>query len=116
MDIKQLFSTWKEVFSNWRYVKIMIFVSLIFYTFNVLVSNWKNIFGIYSSFGFFETVKFLFIFWIGFKSTILSHSFVSLIVISILFGVLVSLISYKLSFNSLVNKKAGFFGISGMFL
>ncbi len=116
MESRQLFRTWKGIFSNWKYVTIMIFMSILFYSSNVLVSSWKNLAGIYPTFGFFETLRFFFTLWAGFKSTIILHSFISLIIISILFGVLASLIFYKLSFNTLINKKLGFLGSIGIFL
>ena len=116
MGWRQIFDTWKRVFTNWKYLTATIITAVVFYSFNVLISSWKNLIVFYSSFGFFKTVKFLFILWIGFKSTVILHSFISLIIVSILLGMLISLIFYKLRFNILRDKKASFFGGVGIFL
>lgn len=111
----QIFSTWKKVFGNWKYLITAGAISIIFYSLNVLISSWKNLATFYPDFGFFKTIEFFFILWIGFKSNIIYHSFLSLIVISILFGVLISLVLYKSRFNTLTDKKFGLFGWFGIF-
>jgi len=111
----QIFSTWKEVFGNWRYLITAVVISIIFYSFNVLISSWQNLRALYPSIGFLGTINFFFISWLGFKSTIIFHSFISLIIISILFGILISLILFKSRFNITENKKVGLFGWFGIF-
>lgn len=116
MELKNIFNAWKNVFSSWKYITILIFTAIIFYSLNVLISSWQNMKTIYPSLGFFNTVKFFFVSWLGFSSTVIFHSFVSLIIISILFGMLISLIFYRLRFNISGNKKVGLFGGIGIFL
>lgn len=116
MNLKEIVNTWKNVFKNWRYVSVMLIVAILFYSLNVLISSWQNLRAIYPSLGFLGTVNFFFISWLGFKSTIIFHSFISLIIISILFGILISLILFKSRFNILENKKIGLFGGVGIFL
>ncbi len=112
-----MFSTWKKVFTNWRYLAVAIIIALTFYSANVLISSWSSLTAFYPTFGFFGTIKFFFILFIGFKKTILFHSFVSLVVISILFGALFSLIVYKVSIgNEADGKEIGLFGSIGLFL
>lgn len=114
---KQIFSTWKKVFTNWKYLTATAIIALAFYLVNVLVSSWSSLTGFYSTFGFFGTIKFFLILFFGFKETIMFHSFVSLIVISIFFGLLFSLVGYKISIGQGTDgKKIGLFGSIGLFL
>lgn len=116
MKLKNRFNVWRNVFGNWKYVIITVFIAVTFYSLNVLISSWQNVRALYPSLGFFNTVKFFFVSWFGFKSTIIFHSFVSLIIISILFGTLISLILYKSKLNMSGNKKVGLFGGIGIFI
>src|SRR3989344_423647 len=96
MEWKNISVTWKKVFTNWRYLALMLVVAFVFYLINVTISSWKSLIGFYSTLGLFNTVKFFLILFLGFKETIQFSSFVSLITISLLLGMLVSLIGYKL--------------------
>lgn len=116
MEWKPIFNIWRKVFTNWKYLIATAIVALAFYSLNVLISGWSSLTGFYPTLGFFGTIRFFFILWVGFKSTIILHSFISLIIIGILLGILVSLIFYKLSFNSLKDKKIGLLGSIGLFL
>ncbi|MBS3099480.1 hypothetical protein J4462_04670 [Candidatus Pacearchaeota archaeon] len=116
MEWKQIFSTWKKVFTNWRYLITALIVALVFYSINVLISSWSSLTGFYSTFGFFGTIKFFFILFFGFKETIILHSFISLIIISTLFGMLFSLVGYKVSIGQGSDgKKIGLFGSTALF-
>lgn len=117
MEWRQMFGTWKKVFTNWRYMTTTSIIALAFYSINVLVSSWSSLTGFYSTLGFFQTIKFYRILFFGFKETIMFHSFVSLVVISILFGMLFSLVGYKVSIGrGSDGKKIGLFGSMGLFL
>src|SRR3989338_4466713 len=117
MEWKQIFSTWKKVFTNWKYLAVTIVIAFSFYSINVLVSSWSSLTGFYSTLGFFQTIKFFFILFFGFKETIMFHSFVSLIVISVLFGMLFSLVGYKVKIGQGTDgKRVGLFGGVGLFL
>ena len=117
MEWKKMFSTWKKIFTNWRYLIITLIIALAFYSINVLVSSWRSLIGFYSTLGFFQTIKFFFILFFGFKETIMFHSFISLIIISILFGMLFSLVEYKVRIGQGTGgKKVGLFGGIGLFL
>ena len=117
MEWKQIFSTLKKVFTNWKYLVFTIIIALTFYSANVLVSSWNSLIGFYSIFGFFGAINFFLTLFIGFKETIMFHSFFSLIAISILFGVLFSLVGYKVSIGyGSDGKKIGLFGGAGLFL
>lgn len=117
MGLKQIFITWKKVFTNWKYLTATLIIALVFYSINVLISNWKSLIEFYSTLGLFNTIKFFFTLFLGFKETILFYSFVSLVIISILLGMLFSLIGYKIYVGKGSDgKKIGFFGGVGIFL
>lgn len=114
---RQVFRLWKNIFSNWKYLKIAIIVAFLFYSLNVLVSSWSTLNGFYSTLGLFSTIKLFFILFFGFKETMMFHSFISLITISILFGILVCLLKYKINLGEQINKnKLGIWGSIGLFL
>src|SRR3989338_9381740 len=117
MGWRQIFGTWRKVFTNWKCLAVTIIIALSFYSANVFVSSWSSLKGFYSTLGFFQTIKFFFILFAGFKETIMFHSFISLIIISILFGMLFSLVEYKVRIGQGTGgKKVGLFGGIGLFL
>jgi len=95
MATKDILRVWKLVFSNWKYTLSAVIVALGFYSLNVLIANYTNLVSFYSSLGFLGTIKFFFVLAIGFGALVKTHSFISLIIVSILFGMLLSLTVYK---------------------
>ena len=116
MNLKEFFSTWKKVFSNWKYVALSVIIALTFYSFNVFMKNYNSLISFYNQFGLLESIKLFFSFFIGFKETTLTSSFISLIFITILFGILFSLIIYKTKMIKSVSGKTGIFTTTGIFL
>ena len=114
--IKDVVSVCKDVFSNWKYVMLAMVTGLVYYTINVLISNVENL-AFYNKFGFFGGIKFFFGLFLGFKNRIFFSSFLSLMAIAILFGMLFSLIIYRTKMiKSTSGKMMGFFGTTGIFL
>ena len=108
---------WKTIFSDWKYTTLAIVIAFLFYFLNVLISSWSSLVGSYPSFGFFGTIKFFFILAWGFKGIIFLHSYISVIFISVLFGMLFSLVGYKINLGKgYGGKNVGFFGGIGIFL
>ncbi len=108
--IRIVFSTLKDVFSNFRYVVLSFVVALLFYALNVLIANWRALASFYPSLGFFGTFKLFLLFMVGFINLVKLHSYISLIIISILLGILFSLIYYKsVVIRGVGNRKLGFF-------
>lgn len=109
MNLKEITSVWKKVFSSWRYLLSLVLIAISFFVINVIIKNFSTIKSFYISSGFFGTLKFILILTIGFRVTTTTGSFISLIVISILLGMLFSLIFYKI----VVIKTAGKIGLLG---
>lgn len=117
MGREQIFSTWKKVFSNWKYLTAAIIVAFSFYTITVLISSWRSLIDFYSTLGAINTIKFFLALFIGFKETVMFHSFVSLVIISFLIGILFSLVVYKTLIGKTNDgKKIGLFSSIGIFL
>ncbi len=115
--VKVIPGIWKTVFKNWRYQIIAIVFAVLFYSFNVLVASLKTLRDFYSSQGVFQTTKFFMELFFGFKETIKFHSYISLVIISILLGILFSLIAFKINLGKETDtKKIGFFASIGVFL
>ena len=107
---------WKKVFSNVKYVFIAIIIAILFYALNVLIANYKTIASFYISLRFLGTIKFFLILMFSFYNLILFSSFISLVIISILLGMLFSLISYRINILKQAKGKLGLFATLGIFL
>ncbi|NCN51381.1 hypothetical protein GW931_00005 [archaeon] len=106
----------KEVFSKRKYLFITFLISIFFYSLNVIISSWR-VFGEFSSDkSFFGAIKvFLFLF-LNMGQIMKMSSWISLILISVLLGILFSLIFYKVKMNFSSDNKIGLLGIFGVFL
>ena len=113
---KELFSVWKKVFGNWRYLTLTVIVAVVFYSLNVIIKSYESLISLYSQIGLLGSIKLFFSFFIGFKSTTFIGVFISIILVSILLGILFSLIAYKTKMIKSVSGKTGFFVTSGIFL
>jgi len=111
------FQNLKLVFSNLNYLIIAILIAFFFYALNVLIFGYKFFIHAFSSYEFFNALKFIMNLLIGFNETVLFASYITVITISILFGILFSLIIYKIKFAKETNKKkVGILTKVGIFL
>lgn len=116
MEIKRVAKYLRRVFSNGRYLMFGIVIAILFYALNVFIANFRTLIGFYPSLGFLRTVKLFFSLMIGFRNLIFISSFISLVIISLLIGMLFSLIFYKSRYISKENGKLGFISGIGIFL
>ena len=107
---------WKRIFSNLKYSLSVIIIAILFYAINVLIANYRTIINFYSSLGFLGTIKLFITLSINFYSAILLSSYISLIIISLLLGMLFSLIFYKISILKKTSTKSGVLASLGIFL
>ncbi len=113
----QIFQNLKIVFKDKKYLLIFLIVSFIFYLINVFISGGNKPWEFYSTLSFFGTMGFGLNLLTSFWKTVEVYSFISLVLISLLVGILVSLIFYKINLGkSIDNKKLGIFGSAGIFL
>jgi len=116
MNLSVITTIWKRVFRNWKYVVLTVFIAISFYSVNAIISNWKTLTSLYSSLNFLGTFKLFLILLVGFGNTIKLHSYISLIIISVLFGLLFSLITYKTITIKATTGKTGVFASLGIFI
>ncbi|NCO11624.1 hypothetical protein GW924_03405 [Candidatus Pacearchaeota archaeon] len=116
MNRQRIFFTWRDVFRNWKYLLLTAVISILFYSFNAVVGNWKSLSLFYEPLGFLGSIKFFFILLWSFGNTIKFSSFISLILVSILFGVLFSLLAYKTRMVKTAIGKTSVFASIGIFI
>jgi len=114
LDLQSFFGVWKKVFSKPWYVVLSVAIALIFYLGNIFIINHNNIILFYHLFGL-GIVSSLPSLLLA-KGLILTSSLVTLILISILFGILFSLILYKAKMIKSVSGKTGIVASIGIFL
>lgn len=113
---KKIFYAWKETFKDWRYIVLAAIVACIFYSLDIFFSNFKSVISLASNEGFFAMMKA----FPGFTAVYINffpiRFFISLITLSILFGMLFSLIAYKTRMIKTASGKVGIFVTLGIFL
>ena len=115
--MNKMFRFWKEVFSHFKYITSTLIIALLFYSLNVVILNFRTILSFYSYLGFLGSIKLFLSFLIDLEETIKIGSFISLIIISMLLGLLFSLISYKTNtLKKANNKSLGFISSIGVIL
>ncbi len=105
----------KKIFVQKRYFLFLFSISLIFFLLNVVINNIRII-GIMFSEGFLNGMIFLGRIIIGFKETILVSTFIFVIIISLLIGLLFTVMIYRVSSIRKINGQIGVFGAIGIFL
>ena len=107
---------WKDVFGKWRYCLLLIFIAVLFYSLNIIITSWRSLADFYSTGGFIWMLNLFFNIFVSFKSIIPGSSAI-LIIVSILLGILFSMLIYKAHFNiSFKDEEAGVIGGIGAFL
>ncbi len=108
---------WKKVFGNWRYGFLSLVIALGFYLFNVILVNYQTLFSFFPYLSVLEFTELFFYLSVGLKEVMELSSFISLIVVSILLGVLFSLIFYKAKLTRNFDVEGtGFISSLGIFL
>ena len=112
-----VFAIWRIIFSRPKYFLTAVLVAAAFYLTNVVIASYKTIASFYS-YGLLETIKLLVILALGFSSTIKLHSFITLIISSLLLGMLFSIALFKVQLKdrSISYKKSRLLGSLGIFL
>jgi len=116
MNTKEFFTVWKGVFSRKRYIAYALLVMFVFYTLNVVIVDYKNIVAVYGSRGFFDFLSTIPFFYIGLKNLTLLSSFITLLLIMVLVGILFSLIFFRAGMIKNTFRKTGLLSSFGIFL
>jgi hypothetical protein len=115
-EISKLFDLWKRMFSSFRYVVILVVVGFFFYMLNGLLMNVTNIGSFYNLLGFFGTLKVLFFGSLDLVNQLTLFAAFGTVILSVMVGMLVSLLSYRYSMRVKTSVKGGVFSGIGMFL
>ena len=95
--IKRSFINLRHVFLKIKYVILALVFGALFYLLNLFISTSGNILSFYRTQGLSKIISFTFNLFVNFRSTILLSSFIMIIVLSFLTGILFSLIFYKIN-------------------
>ena len=116
MNVKDFFFTLKNVFGNWKYSLLAIFIALFFYSLNVFIASYRTIEAVYLGEGLIKSVIVFFKFFIDFRSITFNDIFINVIIISVLLGILLGMIAYKTTMLKTFSGKTGFLTTGGIFL
>lgn len=114
--LKKSFISIERVFSKIKYVIMALAFGFLFYLLNFLITAFDNISSFYRGQGLKELVPFTFNLFVGFKGSILPSSFMSMVVLSLLTGILFSLVLYKVNLRKNISPNTSILGGIGMFL
>jgi hypothetical protein len=110
-----IFNSFRAVYSEKKYWAISLAVAILFYVLNVLVLSFSTVKSFFEIEGIFKGFDFLFTLSLGLHEAIKFYSFVGLILTSILLGILVSLITYKVRAQAAFSKKTSLLTSFGIF-
>lgn len=116
MSSSTVISAWKEVFSRRKYWMVLAGAALLFYILNALITSWRTIVSVISELGISTGSIVVFNILAGFWKVMPVSSAVTLILISILTGMLIALMLYKFEFTRETSARAGVFSSIALFL
>jgi hypothetical protein len=115
--IGEVLTVWKKVFREKKYIFLVLVFGFVFYLLNGFILNISNIKTFYLLFGFFGSMKHFFLLSFNFASLITTLSMIGIIFLSLLVGMMLSILVYRFK---LMQKgevgKVGLFGSIGLFL
>ena len=115
MGIKEATSGFFEVLKKWKYLTLSIIVAILFYLINIFLSNFKYIVPTFKK-GILKFLEALLMDAISYPQFFTYKSFIGLIILSLLFGFLISLITYKTKMLKNFSGETGFLTSAGIFL
>src|SRR3989344_3926569 len=112
--MKDVLKAWKNVFGKFNYLALALISGFVFFAFNAIIGNIGVVKEFYIKYGFAEGSKFLFNLVFGFWHVINKTSYISLVLTSIMFGMLVSMIFFKVNSNVRVRKRNSITSVVGV--
>lgn len=114
--VKKSFVNLGTLLSNIKYVILALLIGFLFYLLNFFITTFGNISSFYRAQGLGKIVQFTFNLFVSFKGSILLSSFISMIVLSLLTGILFSLVLYKVNLRKNISPNTSILAGIGMFL
>jgi len=93
-DVKSVFVVLKKVFGNKKYLKIGIIVAFVFYLLNGFIVSRPRFIEFFELYGFLAVWK-LFIVSINYSYEILPETFIGIVILSLLVGMIIGLLVYR---------------------
>ena len=115
MKIQELLMVWKTVFTR-KYSLLAIIVAAIFYLFNVIIKNVDTIVALADIADTKTALIFVWSLAFGFYATVTIASYISLIAISLLIGIVVALLVFKIKVARASRTRGGISSGLGIFL
>ncbi|NCN98730.1 hypothetical protein COU62_02390 [Candidatus Pacearchaeota archaeon CG10_big_fil_rev_8_21_14_0_10_35_219] len=114
--MNEIINVWKTVFKKPGYAILTIIIALIFYILNVIIQNYQTLSSFLKNYGLLSGIIYLFNGSIDFHKSTLLHSYISLVLSSLLIGILISLITFKIKNAKHKSKKTGVLSSVGIFI
>lgn len=109
--VNKVTTVWGRVFSNVRFVSVALVLGFVFYLLNGLIISSPNFLAFYAAFGFFGMLWKVLLVSLNFTPWILFEQYVGVIFLSLLFGMMISLLVYRYEFVN--NPKVSGIGVLG---
>lgn len=111
-----ILKVWKEVFSKARYIIFAVIFAAVFYMLDIFFANFKTITNLVKDRGFFTMLSLFPSFMTSYPKFFPAKFFISLLIISGLFGLLFSLIAYRTKMLKTASGKTNALVSLGIFL
>ena len=115
MGIKETTSGFLQVLKRREYLAMTLIFAALFYAINIFLSNFRELTTIIKNQGFFHMLSVFPLFIVNYADFFTYKFFIGLIILSLLFGFLISLITYKTKMLKNFSKKTGFLTSAGIF-
>ncbi|MEK6825957.1 MAG: hypothetical protein AABY00_04175 [Nanoarchaeota archaeon] len=116
MGLSEIAHVLKKVFSQPEYLLLSLLTAMIVYIINVVIANIQNLLVWIPELGLFQSLVFIKELITGFHRTVTLTTTVSIVLISICTGILLSLIVCKFKMSQSVEKPTGIISGIGLFL
>jgi hypothetical protein len=114
-SFKKIIHVWKTVFSDWKYSALALTIAAAFFVLNVMIQNWQTLWFFLRSVGVLQFFNILAALTLGFRHTTTTTSFISIILIALMFGMFISLMTFKVK-SLKTGKNIGVWGTLGIAL
>ena len=95
MEIREKILTWYNIMKKGKYLFLTLVLTIVFYLINIFFSNFKYLKIVFNDAGMVKLLEALIFDSLNYYSFFTYPFFIGLIIISLLFGTLISLITYK---------------------
>ena len=114
--ISGIFEVWKRIFGKRKYLILALIFGFVFYILNGFILNVQNLGSFYEVSGALGAVKLAFVSSLVFLNLLSTFGAIGIVVLSVLVGMLFSLMLYRFEYLRGKKGEGGFLGSIGLFL